>query len=339
MRIPAGPRRLPGRHRPTYAHSQLIEQRGRQAFLAVLFTMSKMDNTHRYYEKYLYKRAMDVQLARTFLEVIAAGSFVSAAERLHVTQSAVSLRIQKLEQALGHRLFNRSKSGVELTGQGYQFELYARSMIQIWEEARYQIAIPEGFEASLAVGSQYSLWPELASVWLEIMEREMPSVALQAHLSMPDRLTRLMLSGLLDIAVVYTPELRPGLKAEHLMDDRLVLVSGDPGHPSEIGEHYIFMDWGPEFTAAHTRWYPDFRMSRTTLLVGAAAVPFLIRNRRSAFLPYRVADDHIATGDLYLVPNSPKLPYPAYVVWSSSKADWILEKALNCLREAARLAP
>ncbi|MDH3580801.1 MAG: LysR family transcriptional regulator [Hyphomicrobiales bacterium] len=282
---------------------------------------------------------MDVRLARTFLEVISAGSFIRAAERLHVTQSAISLRIQKLEEALGQRLFERSKSGVELTAHGYQFELYARSIIQVWEEARYQIAIPEKFEASLAAGTQYSLWPELTSVWLELMERELPSVALQMHLGMPDRLTRLMMSGLLDIAVVYRPELRPGLKAEHLMDDRLVLVSGDPEFSEGLDDRYIFMDWGPEFTAAHSRWYPDFRLSRTTLMIGAAAVPYLVRNRRSAFLPYRVADDYISAGALHLIPDAPELPYPAYVIWSSGKVDWVIKKALGCLAEAAKMAP
>lgn len=282
---------------------------------------------------------MDVQLARTFLEVVSAGSFVAAAERLFVTQSAVSLRIQKLEEALGYTLFQRSKSGAELTAHGFEFEQYARALIQVWEEARYQIAIPEGYETRLAVGSQYSLWPELASVWLEILEREMPSVALQAYLGMADRLTRLMLRGLVDIAVVYTPELRPGLKTEHLMDDRLVLVSGAPDHQGGLDDGYIYMDWGPEFAAAHSRWFPDFQLSRTTLLVGAAAVPYLIRNRRSAFLPYRVADDHLGTGGLHLVPDAPELPFPAYVVWSTGKPEAIVGQALTCLHEAARLAP
>lgn len=44
---------------------------------------------------------MDTELARPFLIVVASGSFVAAAERLHVAQSTVSMRIQRLEQALG----------------------------------------------------------------------------------------------------------------------------------------------------------------------------------------------------------------------------------------------
>jgi DNA-binding transcriptional LysR family regulator len=51
---------------------------------------------------------MDTELARTFLVVIATGSFVEAAQRLHVTQSTVSSRIQRLAETLGTALFVRN---------------------------------------------------------------------------------------------------------------------------------------------------------------------------------------------------------------------------------------
>ncbi|MGH6903755.1 MAG: LysR family transcriptional regulator, partial [Geminicoccaceae bacterium] len=54
---------------------------------------------------------METELARTFLTVVAAGNFISAAERLHVTQSTVSARIHTLEEQLGSSLFVRNKAG------------------------------------------------------------------------------------------------------------------------------------------------------------------------------------------------------------------------------------
>ena len=112
---------------------------------------------------------MDAVLIRTFLAVVATESFVSAAERIHVTQSTVSQRIQKLEHVLGHQLFNRSKSGVELTVHGSKFEPYARSLAQLWDEAVYQTALPEGFTNTLALGCEESLWPELSAKWLQLL--------------------------------------------------------------------------------------------------------------------------------------------------------------------------
>ena len=99
---------------------------------------------------------MDITLIRTFIEVANTGSFVAACDRLFVTQSAVSLRIQRLEDSLGHPLFTRSKAGAILTPAGEQFEKYALSLLKIWEEAHQQIAIPEGYSRKLTIGAQYS---------------------------------------------------------------------------------------------------------------------------------------------------------------------------------------
>jgi DNA-binding transcriptional LysR family regulator len=64
---------------------------------------------------------MDTELARTFLTVITSGSFISAADRLHASQSTVSTRIHSLEDRLGCTLFVRNKVGTTLTSAGRQF--------------------------------------------------------------------------------------------------------------------------------------------------------------------------------------------------------------------------
>ena len=61
---------------------------------------------------------MDTELARTFLTVVTAGNFITAAERLHVSQSTVSTRIHTLEEQLGCTLFVRNKAGATLTPAG-----------------------------------------------------------------------------------------------------------------------------------------------------------------------------------------------------------------------------
>lgn len=84
---------------------------------------------------------MDLTLIRTFMEVSQTGSFLAAADRLFVTQSAVSLRIQRLEQQIGKSLFERSKAGAVLTPAGRQFQPYALNIIRTWNDARQQVAI------------------------------------------------------------------------------------------------------------------------------------------------------------------------------------------------------
>ncbi|HCL63822.1 MAG TPA: LysR family transcriptional regulator, partial [Rhizobium sp.] len=61
---------------------------------------------------------MDHAIARTFLEVVKAGSFVGAAEALNISQTAVSARIRVLEEQLERPVFVRNKAGARLTPAG-----------------------------------------------------------------------------------------------------------------------------------------------------------------------------------------------------------------------------
>ena len=72
---------------------------------------------------------MDINVARTFLEVVKTGSFVSAATNLNLTQTAVSARIRVLEEQLDRKVFVRNKAGARLTPAGDQFLRFATSLV------------------------------------------------------------------------------------------------------------------------------------------------------------------------------------------------------------------
>ncbi len=271
--------------------------------------------------------------------VVATESFVEAAERLFVTQSAVSLRIQKLEEQVGHRLFERSKSGVKLTINGEKFDHYARTLLQLWDEAMYQISLPDGFSGSLSLACQDSLWPELSSQWLVSLSRQQPKTAFSFQIGEPRNLSNMLLRGTLDIAVLYNPEMRQGFNVEHIMDDRLVLVTTRADHDGVLGEDYVFPNWGEEFSMAHARWYPGKRPPQLMLQIGASMPQFLIDNNKTSFVPYRIADDFVAAGKLHFVRNSPSFPFPAYAVWTGNKPHDLVQTALETLRVAASNAP
>ena len=84
-------------------------------------------------------RLMDITNIRTFLAVVETGSFVSAAERVHVTQSTVSMRIRSLEEQLGVKVFERNKSGASLTNSGREFAKHAVAMARIWDQACLEV--------------------------------------------------------------------------------------------------------------------------------------------------------------------------------------------------------
>lgn len=277
---------------------------------------------------------MDIALLKTFLEVAATGSFVNAADRLFVTQSAVSLRIGRLEDTLGKPLFTRSRAGAELTAAGREFERYAQSMIRIWEEARQQVAIPEGFTRSLTIGAQYSLWPRLGFRWLDRLETAMPDLNMRAELGMPDRLTRFLIDGIMHVALMYMPQLRPGLEAKKVMDEDLVLVSSVAGTTLEtVAPLYVFVDWGPEFVGAHALELPDLTNTGLSFSLGAMVAEYVINREAAAYLPARYVKKYIDSGQLHLVPDAPRFPYPIWAVWRED-----LDKDLRQRAEAELIA-
>ncbi|UUZ71314.1 LysR family transcriptional regulator [Polaromonas sp. P1(28)-8] len=109
---------------------------------------------------------MDINLARTFLEIVSCHSFAQAADRLHVTQTAISARVKTLEDLLGRKLFVRNRAGASLTSAGEQFVRHAMTMVQVWERARQQMAVPPGRRALVTVGCEISLWDPLMLDWL-----------------------------------------------------------------------------------------------------------------------------------------------------------------------------
>lgn len=274
---------------------------------------------------------MDIALIKTFLEVAATGSFVNASERLFVTQSAVSLRVQRLEDSLGKQLFVRSKAGAELTSAGREFERYALSLIKIWEEARQQVGIPEGFTKSLTIGAQYSLWPRLGFRWIDQMQDQMPTLNIRAELGMPDRITRFLIEGVVQVGLMYTPQLRPGLVAQKVLEEDLVLAASWETTLDEIQDYYVFVDWGPEFVHAHALELPDLTNPGLTLSLGAMATDYVLNRRAAAYLPARFIKRHLDEGKLHLVPDAPMFPYPIWSVWRDDIESEIRILAEQCL--------
>src|SRR5262249_32075124 len=128
---------------------------------------------------------MNIVLARTFLEVVESGNFFTAADRLHVTQSTVSMRIKALEEMLGRTLFLRHKSGTKLTAAGNQFRPYAELLVSTWERARQEIVLPAGIASVLALGAEGHLWDSFLLGWRSRCRDGHRDVAVRAQIVSP----------------------------------------------------------------------------------------------------------------------------------------------------------
>ena len=278
---------------------------------------------------------VETELARTFLTVVSAGNFISAAERLHVTQSTVSVRIRTLEEQLGCTLFVRNKAGTALTPAGRQFEKHASTLVRTIEQARHDVGVPRGFRAALTIGGRFGLWEQLLLKWLPLMRQALPDVSLRAEIGLEAELMQGLVEGRLDIGVMYTPQSRPGLRVELLFEERLVLVSSDPAGRPEPGPGYVYIDWGPEFYARHSASFPDFIGLALTVNIGWLGLQHILDNGGSGYFPIRLVRPHLEAGRLTAPAGAPEFALPAYVVYPSDADPELFGPALERIRQVS----
>lgn len=281
---------------------------------------------------------MDIVLARTFLEIVRSGNFVRAAERLHVTQTAVSVRVQTLEELLGARLFVRSKAGATLTAAGEQFLRHAPLLVQLWERARHQVAAPPGMREVLSVGGELSLWNPFLLDWLVWMRRSAPQLAVRAQVRLPEELMSQVAEGVIDIALMYAPQYRPGLRIELLMKEKLVLVTTARKAAAPGAEDYVYVDWGPDFAAHHNLSFPQLSNPGTYVDLGPLALQFILSAGGSGYFRSQAVAPHLRSGRLKLVRGAPEFLFPAYAVYAEAADAKLVTPALAGLRHVAAAA-
>lgn len=101
-------------------------------------------------------RNLDVTTLRSFVAVADLGGVTKAAGFLHLTQSAVSMQIKRLEEALGLALLDRSGRGVTLTAAGEQLLGYARRMVTLNDEVIRRLT-DQAFEGEISLGVPYDV--------------------------------------------------------------------------------------------------------------------------------------------------------------------------------------
>lgn len=271
---------------------------------------------------------MDIELARTFLEIARGGSFVAAAERLHVTQTAITARVQKLEAQLGCALFVRNRAGARLTANGEKFLVYASQMVQSWETAQRDLPLPEGCDTSLAVGGVVSLCNPLMLSWVAELRERIPGHAIRAEVGENGYLQERLELGLLDCVLVYHPSYWPGLQVEPVLEERLIQVR-NPAKP----EPYVYVDWGEPFRQRHDAALPERARASLAFNLGPLALQYLLQQGGSGYFRSRVVEHYLASGALERVPQAPEFSYPIYLVYSRERDSQVLRQAIGLLHD------
>ena len=123
-------------------------------------------------------RNLDLGTLRSFVTITEAGSMTRAAERLFLTQSAISMQIKRLETSLGFSVLERSAQGMAPTIEGEQLLHFAHQMLALNDEAMGRLTSPD-YEGLVRIGVPGDIiYPHIPGVLREF-SRDFPRVQIK----------------------------------------------------------------------------------------------------------------------------------------------------------------
>lgn len=175
---------------------------------------------------------MDIPNLQAFVAVAEHGSFSLAAERLFLTQPAMSKRITALEHKLGTPLFDRIGRQVTLTEAGRALLPRARHILEAVEDSRRALSnLSERVEGPLSIGTSHHVGLHHLPPLLRAFTARYPAVDLDIRFLDSEEACQAVLHGELELAVVTLPEPAPAnLTTRVLWNDPLAVVVGHD-HP------------------------------------------------------------------------------------------------------------
>ena len=177
---------------------------------------------------------MDLRHLRYFVRTIESSSISRAAQSLNIAQPSLSQCIRELEADLGVVLLHRLPNGIRPTEIGTMVADRARAILRLTDtlqsEARSAGTVAVG---DVLVGLPTTMALHLTVPLVQAVRRDFPHIRLRVSEGMSGHIQEWVLSGRLDIAVLYTSDPVDGLEIEAIADEDLCLISrSDPAVPA-----------------------------------------------------------------------------------------------------------
>src|SRR5713101_7142038 len=174
---------------------------------------------------------MEMHQLRYFVAVARSGNFSRAAEQCHVSQPSLSQQIQKLEDELGERLFDRMKREARLTSHGETFLPRAVRILEEADAAKREVADAKSLLCgTVTVGVLPTIAPYLLPAAMTIFTEKFPGVEIVVQEDTTARLLKLALACEIDFALASRPIHDERLEIRKLFSEELLLAL-PPGHP------------------------------------------------------------------------------------------------------------
>lgn len=149
---------------------------------------------------------IDFELYRIFNEVANAGNITLAAERLHITQPAVSKAIKSLEEQLGGSLFVRTKRGVTKTTEGEELHKYIKTAIDFIRNGENKFTNMVNLEYGIIkIGISRTLVEYYLLPYLKQFHQMYPNIKIEINTSISSQAIPKLRDGLLDLIITNLP--------------------------------------------------------------------------------------------------------------------------------------
>lgn len=174
---------------------------------------------------------MEIRQLRAFVAIADSGTFTAGAQRVNVTQAAISMQIRQLENESGARLFIRAPRRVILTEAGEHLLVRARLILREHDAALEEIAELAGAERGrLRIGTASAMvTTDTLPTILQNVRKQHSSAEITVNSGTSESLVQQILAGELDIAFVSLPVEARGIQTERLSEDQLVAIAS-PNH-------------------------------------------------------------------------------------------------------------
>lgn len=168
---------------------------------------------------------MNIEVLKTFCDLVDTGSFSKAAEANFISQSAVSQQLAKLERGLSTQLINRGGGAVVPTEAGKVFYQGAKDILRRHDQLLREVrSATDSVRGTLRVGTIYSVGFYLLDPFIRKFLRSHPEVSLQVEYAPWDRIYSAVMNEEMDLGVVACPEKRRAIEVVPLANEELVAV-------------------------------------------------------------------------------------------------------------------
>jgi DNA-binding transcriptional LysR family regulator len=178
---------------------------------------------------------MNLRFVEAFYWVASLKSISRAAEKLFLTQSAMSSRIAKLEEELGVMLLDRSDKQFKLTMAGTRFLVHANKMLELQRDAKAEMDLgsSDSVAVSLRIGAIESVLHSWLIPWLEQLRIEQPSLELELTVETTPILNDQIQRGTVDLAFAVLPSSADGVRNQALTPMEMAFVGHPVRHPKK----------------------------------------------------------------------------------------------------------